>query len=134
MESRKFIIRECGVLALGQLVCVGLIVAAFALLGRFDWDVVIGGVVGAVLSIANFFVMGVSADVAADRAVEQDVKGGQAVIKTSFYGRMIGIVAVLFIFAKSGLCNLIAMVLPLFVASPILMVTEYFRKSGGAKS
>lgn len=130
MNVRNFILKETGILAIGQLICVSIMVGLFALLGKFHWSVVLGGAVGTVLSLGNFFFMAISADLAADKARNQDVKGGQAAIKSSFLLRLLVIFAILFVFAKSGLVNILAMVLPLAFVRPILTVTEFFRKSG----
>ena len=130
MNIRKFILRETGIIAIGQLICVGAMVGIFALLGYFDLGVIIGGIVGMTLSLGNFFFMAISADLAADKAKNQDVKGGQAAIKSSFLLRLAVIFVVLFAFAKSGIANPLAMVLPLVFVRPILTVAEFFRKSG----
>ncbi len=130
MNSRKFILQQTGIIALGQLVCVAAMCGIFALLGRFDAGVVIGGIVGAVLAIGNFFFLAVAADLAADKAVNQDVKGGKALIRSSYSLRLMVLAVLLFVFAKSGICNLFALVLPLIFTRPILTLTQFFRKSG----
>lgn len=134
MNSRKFILRETALLLLGEAVCVAAMAGVFALLGSLDYKVILGGALGALLAVGNFFVMAIASDAAADRAVAQDVKTGKAAVKASYGLRMIVIGVLLFLFAKSGHCNLIAMVVPLFLVFPILMVIEFFRKSGEAKS
>lgn len=134
MNSRKFIIRETALLLLGELICAGAVMGLAALLNSFDYTVILGAIVGALLATANFFFQAIASDAAADKAVAQDVKGGKAIIKVSFYGRMIGIVALLAVFAISGHCNILAMAIPLFLGFPVLMVIEFFRKSGGSKS
>lgn len=133
MNSRKFILEQTLSIAIGQLICVGAMCGIFALLGCFDAGVVIGGVVGAVLAIGNFFFMAISADLAADKAQAQDVKGGQAMIRSSYLLRLVVIAIVLFAFAKSGVCNIFALVLPLAFTRPILTVAHFFRKPGDSK-
>lgn len=134
MNSRKFILRETALLLLGEAVCVAAMIGIFAMLGRLDYKVILGGALGALLAVGNFFIMAIASDTAADKAMEQDVKTGKAAIKASYTMRMIVIGVLLFLFAKSGHCNLIAMVVPLFLVFPIIMVIEFFRKSGEAKS
>lgn len=130
MNSRKFILEQTLSIAVGQLVCVGAMCGIFALLGYFDSGVIVGGAVGAVLAVGNFFFMAIAADLAADKAQAQDVKGGQAMIRSSYLLRLIVIALVLFAFAKSGLCNIFALVLPLAFTRPILTVAHFFRKPG----
>lgn len=134
MKSRKFILRETALLLLGEAVCVAAMIGIFAMLGSLDYKVILGGALGALLAVGNFFIMAIASDAAADKAVEQDVKTGKAAIKASYGMRMIVIGVLLFLFAKSGHCNLIAMVVPLFLVFPIILVIEFFRKSGEAKS
>lgn len=128
MESRKFILHQTGILSLGHLICLCVMLGVFALLGNFGWDVVIGGVVGSFLAIGNFFFMAISADMAADKAVEQDVKGGKNLIRSSYTLRLVILAVLLFAFGKSGICNIFALVLPLVFTRPIITVTQYFQK------
>lgn len=128
MESRKFVIKQTGILAVGQTICVAAMVGIFALLGHYDRSVLLGGIFGALLAIANFFFMAVGATLAADRAEKQDVKGGQALVQSSYMLRMVVLFVILFALVKSGLCNVIAVVLPLAFNRPIITIGEFFRK------
>lgn len=133
MDSRKFVLKQTAIIALGQTICVGAMIGIFALLGQFHMTVLWGGIVGGVLAVLNFFVMSVGAMLAADKAVEQDVKGGQATVRMSMLLRLAVIAIVLIAFAQSGLCNVLAMVLPLAFTRPILMLAEFFGKAGEKK-
>jgi hypothetical protein len=64
MNSRKFIFRKTAVVALGQLICIGAMVGIFALLGKLDRSVWLGGIVGGLVSLGNFFFMAVCVDLA----------------------------------------------------------------------
>lgn len=130
MESRKIVFQETAVVLLGELVCAALMVGVFALLGRFDRSVVLGALAGLVLATANFFFMAVVASLAADKAQQQDVAGGQKLIRLSYPVRMLVLAVLLFACAKSGLFNLFALVLPLVFVQPIITIAEFFRKSG----
>lgn len=128
MDTRSFIIRKTLILALCQVACVGAICGVYALLSRFDKTVLLGSIVGAVVAVANFFFMALAIDRAADQAVDQNVKGGKATVRLSYTTRLVVMFVILFAFAKSGLCNALAMVLPVALVRPIIMVTEFFRK------
>ena len=130
MDVHKFVLKETGILAVGQCICVAVMFVVFALIGKFDGTVILGGLIGVILAIANFFFMAIAANAAADAAAEQDVKGGKAKIRSSFYIRIVLIFVLLFAFAKSELCNPFAMVIPFFAVRPTITVTEFFRKSG----
>ena len=134
MNVRKFILRETALLAAVEAVCIAAMIGVFALLGYFDYKVALGGILGGILAIGNFFFMAVSSDAAADKAAQQDVKQGKTVVKASYSTRLIVMGVLLFLFAKSGHCNVLALVCPLFFTFPSLMLIEFFRKSGGSKA
>ena len=128
MESRKIVFHETGIIAIGEVICLALMLAVYALLGRFSREVLLGGIIGALLAVLNFFFMAMGASMAADKAVNQDVTGGQKQIKLSYFIRMIAIFVILFACVKSGLCNALASVLPLLFVRPVITVAEFFRK------
>ena len=134
MDSRKFVLKQTMMIALGQAICVAVMVGIFALLGQFNMAVLLGGIVGGVLAVLNFFVMAVGAMMAADKAMDQDVKGGKATVRSSMILRLALMAIVLIAFAKSGLCNVLAMVIPLAFTRPILMFAEFFGKAGRDKT
>lgn len=134
MDMRKYVLRQTLVVALGEAVGVAAMIGLFALLGQLDGKVLLGGAVGGAVAIANFFVMAIGVNIAADKAEKQDVKGGQATIKGSYMLRMIGMFVVLFAFAKSGLCNVIALVVPLVFSRFTLTLQEFFRRKPGEKT
>lgn len=132
MDSKKIVYQETGIVAIGVLICTAVMIGAFALMGKYDTSVLLGGIVGAILSIGNFFFMAVGTSLAADRAEKQDVKGGQALIRNSYMLRLAVLFVLLFACAKSGLFNLFALVLPLIFVRPSLTIAEFFRKKGNA--
>ena len=130
MDSRKVVYHETAIVAVGELICVALMLAVYALLSRFDSTVLLGGIIGLLLAVLNFFFMAVGASLAVDKAANQDVAGGKKQIKASYAARMAAIFVILFVFVKSGLCNALASVLPLAFVRPIITVAEFFRKRG----
>lgn len=133
-ESRKFVIKESLLVLLGVLIASAAMCGVFALLGKFDLSVVWGALVGTVLAAGNFFFMAVSATLAADKAEADNVEGGKAMMKTSYFVRLLALAIVLFLCAKSGVFNLIALVLPLVFVRPVLSLAEFFRKAGEPKA
>lgn len=130
MDTRKIVWKETAVVLIGQGICLGVMFGVFALLGRFEVSVLLGGLVGALLATLNFFFMAVGTSLAADKAEKQDVKGGQKVIRMSYTGRLVVLVIVLFACLKSGLFNAITLLLPLIFVRPILMFAEFNKKKG----
>ena len=131
MDSRKFIYRETLHLAIGEMTLVAVMLGVFALLKEFDITVLIGGLAGGLLTIANFFVMAFNAVTASDKAVKQDVNGGRALMHTSYILRYVVVFAVLAVLAKTGVANPIACVLPLVFIQPVMILKEYFKKKVG---
>lgn len=134
MDSRKIVLKETAIVSIGVAICTAAMIGIFALLGQFDRSVLIGGIAGGVLATLNFLFMAIGASLAADKAQEQNVKGGQAMIHTSYLVRMVVLFIILFALVKSGLCNVICAVLPLAFTRPILTIAEFFRKSGEVKA
>lgn len=130
MDSRKYVLQETLRVAIGVAVCVAAMIGIFALLGQFSREVVLGGIVGGLVAVGNFFFMAVGVTLAADKAENQDVKGGKALVSSSYTLRLIVMAVVLFAAAKSGYCNVFALVIPLVFVRPVLTVGEFFRKSG----
>jgi len=130
MDSRKYVFKETLIVAVGEAICVAVMLGVFALLGKFDRSVVLGGILGGLIAVGNFFFMAVGTALAADKAENQDVKGGQAIISSSYTIRMIVMAVLLFAAVKSGFCNVFASVIPLVFVRPVLTIGEFFRKSG----
>ncbi len=130
-QSRKLVLKETAIISVGQIPCLAIMFGAYALLHKCTPAVLLGGLVGAVLAIANFFTMAIVASVAADRAQEQDVDGGKKLIKGSYPARILVLAVLLIVFAKSGYFDVLAMVLPLLFVRPIITIAEFFRKKGG---
>ena len=130
MESRKIALHETGIVALGVAICVALMFGIYALIGKFSVSVLLGGLVGGLVSVGNFFAIAIVATLAADRAEKQDVLGGKKLISSSYPLRMLVLAGILFVCAKSGVFDLIALVLPLVFVRPTITVAEFFRKKG----
>lgn len=130
MDSRKYVFKETLYVAIGEAVCVAAMIGIFALLGKYSREVLLGGIVGGIVAVANFFFMAVGVTLAADKAENQDVKAGKALVSSSYTLRLVLMAVVLFAAAKSGYCNVFALVIPLVFVRPVLTLGEFFRKSG----
>ena len=135
-ESRKDVLRQTGIVAVGQLICTAVMIGVFVLV-KVSTDVkytmlpvILGGIVGSVLAVGNFFFLALVATVAADRAERQDLEGAQKLIKGSYPIRLLAMAVVLILCAKSGFFDVIALVVPLLFVRPILTIAEFFRKKG----
>ena len=133
MDSRKLVLKETAVIAVGQVICVAAMLGIFALLKKFDTAVLLGGIFGGLIAVLNFFFLAIGAMIAADKAESQNAQAGKNTIKSSYALRSVVMFLVLFALVKSGLCNAIAAVLPLVFIRPIITIGEFFRKSGEPK-
>ena len=131
MDSRTSIKNDMLPIVAGQILCTAAMIGIFAILGYYDQTVLLGGIFGSLVAIANFFFMALFVDLATKKAAAQDVAGGQKLIQFSYMGRMAFILIALILLAKSGLCNVLALAIPLIFNRPILTVFELFRKKGG---
>lgn len=127
-DSRKLVFKESALLLIGEAVATGLMYAVYALLGFFSVKVLLGGIVGLLVTVLNFFGMAMVATLAADKAAQQDAAGGQKLMKSSYPIRLLVLALVLIACARSGLFDILALVLPLAFQRPVLMVLEFFRK------
>lgn len=132
MDSRKFVLKETGIVAIGTAIGSLIMLGIFALLAMFDLSVLLGGMIGCTVAILNFFFMAMVADLAADKAEQQDVNGGKAMIQRSMLLRTVAMFIIFFALAKSGVCNVIALVVPLVFVRPTITIAEFFRKKGDA--
>ncbi len=134
MEIRKFVFKQTAVILIGQILCIAVMFGIYALLHKFTLEVLFGGIVGGVVATANFFFMAIGAVIAADKAEQNNVKGGKTTISSSYMLRLAVMAVVFFACAKSGYFELIPLLLPLVFVRPILTVGEFFRKTGETKT
>ena len=129
-ESRKLVLKETALIAIGEVISVALMCGVYGLLGKFNVSVVFGGLIGLLVATGNFFSLAVVATLAADKAEAGDPASGQKLMKSSYPIRLLVMAGVLILCAKSGVFDVIALVLPLLFVRPILTIAEFFRKKG----
>jgi hypothetical protein len=130
MDSRKLVLKEVLIVAIGQMIGLALMLGIYVLTGFFRISVLLGALVGAAVAVGNFFFMAVVASVAADKAQQQDVAGGQKLLKGAYPVRLLILALILFACGKSGYFDVLALVIPLVFVRPTLTVAEFFRKKG----
>lgn len=132
METRAFILRKTLALLAGEAAGVAVLCLVYALLDRFHAGVLLGGVLGAALAVGNFVLMAVGAHRASRQAAGQDPEGGKATVRLSYTLRLLGLGLLLYVLAQSGACSVTALVIPLALLPPLLLVTEWLRKGEAA--
>ena len=129
MDHRKIVFKETAIIAIGELIASAMLVAVFVALGKFHWDVVISALAGVAIMTGNYFFMAITVSLAADRAQAGEAHSAQKMVSLSSTVRLIVMGILLFLGIQLG-ANVIALVMPLAFARPILMVAEFFRKKG----
>lgn len=127
-SDKQQTVRELTVVAVGELLVFGLLCGAFAALGKLDAKVILGGAVGAVTAVLNYVLMAVGVWAAAARAEAGEPARAKRAVTLSMLARFGLMIAILVIGAKSGACNVIAMVIPLAAFRLLLFAAELFRK------
>ena len=127
MDSRKLVLRETGIVLLGEAICTGLMFGVYALIGRLGSNVIFGGLLGLALATGNFFFMAITASNAADRAANLgEVRSGVVNMRLSFLLRMAVIFGILVFCVKFGGLDPIASVLPLAFVRIVITLAEFF--------
>lgn len=129
MDSRKVVFKETAVIAIGELICSGIMVGVYAALGYFQLQVLWSALAGCGIMIANYFFMAVVVTLASDRAEKGNVEQAKKMIQLSSLTRLIGMGLALFLCIRLG-ANVLALVLPLAFVRPILLMAEFFGKKG----
>ena len=129
-ESRKLVLKETALIAAGEILCVAIMCVVYALIGKFQISVLLGGLAGLLVATGNFFALAVVATLASDKAEAGDPLTGQKLMKSSYPIRLLVMAGVLILCAKSGVFDVLALVLPLLFVRPILTIAEFFRKKG----
>lgn len=130
MTQVKTALRTTAPIALGVTILTGLTLLVYALVGYFRLPVLWGAIAGTVLATGNFFLMALSAGTAADKAQNQDVKGGQAVMQLSYIFRLVILFVLLAVGVKFLGFDPLASVLPVVFVRPVITVYELFLKKG----
>ena len=130
MDSRKNVLKDVAILAAGELILTAVMVGIFAALGYFKMNVLWGALTGCLVMILNHLFLAITVTLATEKAAqENDHKSAQIMIQLSGFVRLLLIGAVSVVAIKLG-ANVLAVLLPLAFARPVLMVAGFFRKKG----
>lgn len=132
MKTKNPVITETLRILVGMVLCLGGMLGVYALIGKFSIAVLIGGIVGTVIAVGNFFFMAIGLSNLADDATESRIR-----IRTqsSFLIRTVAMLGLLAVAIYFGKCDALATLLPLLFIRPILTVEQFIlksRKSGDA--
>ena len=134
MQKNRDVLRQVGGLAVALLVCIAVMLAVYALLGRLDRLVLLGAVFGWILAVGNFLSLSITVSNALDRAANGgSPQQAQLEIQTSSVVRPLVLALIYIVLFRAKVCDPVAALLPLLFAQVAIKVLEFFRndKKGG---
>ena len=112
MKISPSVLKETGHIALGVLIGDAVMVAVFALLGRLDYTVLLGALLGSAGAIGNFFLMGLSCQ----RAMNNPDQA-KAMVQRSYTLRMLAMIVVRIVGFVAPCFHVVAVVIPFLLPS-----------------
>lgn len=110
-------------MSIGVLIMTAVMIGVFAAFGKFDYKVVTGGFLGALVTIANYFFLAFSVDRISDK---DNVKDGQSLMKISYFARLVVIGITIFIAIKIPIFNYIATAIPFLFPRVVIVAIQLF--------
>ena len=125
MQKHQDILQQVGRMALATAGCSAIMLAIYAVVGRFTTAVLLGGLLGTVIAVGNFLALSITVSNALDSAAAGDnsVKACMSIQSSSVVRTVI---YVLLFHAK--VCDPLAALLPLLFAQAAIKLIEFFRK------
>lgn len=129
MQKHRDVLHQTGRLAVALVVCVGVMLGIYALMGKFTSSVFLGVVIGSLLAIGNFLSLSITVSNALDRAArDQDPQRAQLSIQASSVVRLLALAAIYILLFRAKVCDPVAALIPLLLAQAALKLVEFFRK------
>ena len=92
--------------------------AVFLMIGKWDWFVLFGNLLGAAAAVGNFFIMGMTVQ----KAVTKEQKEARDLIRLSQALRLLGLVVIGVLGAALPCFNILAVLIPLFFPRIAIML------------
>lgn len=146
MKENKFPIYETMAIAVGEIICSAIVCGVFLILKKFALSVLLGAVLGSVVTVLNFVFLVISTNRAIDNALAERGEGEmtdeeaaefaakhqgkiQAAARISYIARTASVALCLVLaFLLDGVFNVISTAIPLLLFRPILTVSQLIKK------
>ena len=119
----KVVLQETAYIAVWTLILSAVMQAVFLVIGKWDYTVILGNLLGAAANLLNFFLMALTVQ----KALEKEEKEAKQAMKLSHSMRML----MLFVIALLGILlpcfNTIASVIPFFFTRIAIMFRQFFK-------
>ena len=140
MKPQEAVVKETGHIAIGTLILTAVMLIVFAVIGRFNLNVLLGGLYGSVLAVANFFFLGLTVQRIAESAqtgseeVDPDaVKLAKLKMRQSYMLRMLLGAGLLIVALAVLKLNWIACVCPLIFPRITISAMDVFKRVRSVK-
>ncbi len=134
MKLQPAVKKELLHIALGTGVGVAVMLVVFALLGRFDTSVLLAGVLGGVIAVLNFLLLGVTVQKVAAQAEEER---GRKIMQFSYSIRMLLMLLWIILAVSLPALNWVAAALPLLMPRltiGVMQMTGQYKKEEPTES
>lgn len=134
MKPEKALRRETARVAAGIFLMVAVMIAVYAVIGRFSARVLLGGVYTGALCVVNFFVMGLTVQSVTDAAAEKERSDEELAaltlqmksrMKLSYNLRMIALFALIVVGIAVFRFDPLATILPILFPSVVIRVLQF---------
>lgn len=124
------VIKETKYIAAWVLILSALLQAVFLIIGKWDYTVLLGNCLSAVLMIVNFFLMGLTVQ----RSLNKEEKEAKTAIKLSQMYRNLLVLGVLIVGVVLPCFSTWTVLIPVVFPRIAIAVRPLFDRNGGAKS
>ena len=131
MDSGKAVKREVCRVAVGSLILTAAMLGVFALIGRTETSVLLGGLYGCVVAVGNFFFLGVTVRRIADTENADDpeqIAHAKLKMRSSYITRTVVTGALLIVGLAVLKLNWIACLVPLIFPRITILAAQLFEK------
>ena len=136
MKLEKSMRAELGYIAVGLAICDALVCGVFAVLGKFDYTVVLGALWGSVFAFLGMYLLARRVQKLSDMENGQAQQTAKGQLTASYYGRIMLMVFAIVVGVIAPFFNYISTLVPFLLPQPVLMlrrsiVTARAKRSGG---
>ena len=134
MKLQPAVKKELLHIALGTGVGVAVMLAVFALLGRFDTSVLLAGVLGGVVAVLNFLMLGITVQKV---AAQSDEAQGRKIMQFSYSIRMLLMLLWIILAVSLSALNWVAAAIPLLMPRltiGVMQLTGQYKKDEPTES
>ncbi len=122
MKLQKAVVKETVRIAIGTLILVALMNVVFLLFSFWDLSVLFGSLLGAVLAVGNFLLLGITVQQIANSP--HDEKRGRLKLQFSYSLRMLLLIVIIIIAIQVDLFNWLATAIPLLFPRITIMIMQ----------